>query len=281
MGGRGAKAGIGGAGAGPGVAAGGAPVAAAAGGRGVGGGVSFSNQPGQTSQDGIQGVFQPGYDANGNAALQKFQAQTDDKTANFLGKVAKTQDYPDDGQYPFYQGNFQQLSLALGLNDKATVVSDAQFDQIVKQNNLQLLYRGERNSFVCDRFMNANYTHTGVGNFGDGFYFSQYASVANGYAQSKGGAAGRVMKMALSPTARCISYTDLMAKMQSASPKLRRSLKKAGTSANASRYSNGGQAQFALKLGYNVITGVMGFADYHCALTRDAFIVSDKIKHKY
>jgi hypothetical protein len=129
--------------------------------------------------------------------------------------------------------------------------------------------------------MNADYSHTGVGNFGDGFYFSQYASVANSYASSKGGSSGRVMKMALSPTARCISYTDLMAKMQSASPKLRRSLAKAGSSAWRSGYSNEGQAQFALKLGYNVITGVMGANDYHFALTRDAFIVSDKVKHRY
>lgn len=279
MGGRGAKSGVGGgAGSGP---AGAASVAAGGGAGGAAGNVSFSNTPQRSTVGSIQGVYQSGYDANGNAAVQKFQAQTDDKTANFLGKVAKTQDYPDDGQYDFYEGNYQQFSLALGLNDKATVVSDAQFDQIVKQNNLQVLYRGERNAAVCDRFMNADYSHTGVGSYGDGFYFSQDRTVANDYAQFKGGSNGRVMKMALSPTARCIDYYDLQAKFSQLSPKLQRSLAKAGNSAVSASYKNRGEAQLALKLGYNVVTNAGWGNDYHYALTRDAFIVSDKIKHRY
>lgn len=253
----------------------------------------------------LNGVYQPGYDANGNAAVQKWQGQSDDtKASRFLAGVhnnvqmqnydpatgaygsavdAKTGQVLSDG-YGFYQGDYQNFSLALGLNDKPTVISDAQFNRMVKSNGLQVVYRGDTGDAQIDRFMNATYSHTGVGSYGDGFYFSDKKSTANDYAASKAYKAtgnssnGRVLKMALSPNARIISYTDLQTAMSKAGASLKSALHKQGHSAQGANYWNSGEAQFALKMGYNVIAGC-GYSgsDYHYALTRDAFIVSDKV----
>ena len=240
---------------------------------------AYQSQAGQKQNNGgIQAVFAPGYTNNNNPNVVKFQGQDDDKTARYLAKVnndVDTSAYPDG--YAYYPGSFQKWSLAMGLNDKPQVVPDAQFNQIVSQNNLQVLYRGESGQQACDRFMDAKYSHTGIGSYGDGFYFSEDKHVANKYAQHKGGANGRVIKMALSPTARAITYSDLYNKMYYASSSLQKGLKRAGT-ADKTKYLNEGEAQYALKLGYNVVTMGNG---YHYAITRDAFIVSDKTKNKW
>ena len=254
----------------------------------------------------LVGVYQPGYDANGNPAVQKWQNQSDDtKAARFLAKThndIQMQGYdPAKGSYAeavgpngtvyndgygFYQGDYQNFSLALGLNDQPTVVRDATFNQLVKQNNLQVVYRGDTGDSQIDRFMTSTYSHTGVGSYGDGFYFSDNKSTANSYAASKASMAtgnrsdGRILKMALSPNARIISYSDLQLAMRNAGAPLTRALSKQGSSASSASYWNSGEAQFALKMGYNVIAGC-GFSgsDYHYALTRDAFIVSSKAIH--
>lgn len=236
----------------------------------------------QTTQGSLKGVYEPGYDADGNQAVTKWQGQTEDKATRFLAKVHNDIDYNNypDG-YGFYEGDYQKFSLALGLNAKPQVMPDAQFDKMVAQYGLQTIYRGEAGQAQVDRFMNADYSHTGVGSYGDGFYFSDRASTANDYADYKGGKNGRVMKMALSPTARIITYDALRREMAKAGYAFQSALHKQGHSATSS-YLNEGEAQFAIKLGYNVVSncGFMG-SDYHYALTRDAFIVSDKVKHKW
>ena len=231
----------------------------------------------------LDGVYQAGYDANGNPQLVKWQGQDDDKAARYLAKVHNTDlsQYDDNG-YPYYEGDYQKFSLATGLNDKPQVVSDRTFDKLVQQNNLQVLYRGESGDAACDRFMNADNSHTGVGSYGDGFYFTENASTANLYASSKGGSNGRVMKMALSPNARIITHGQLQQEMAKAGIKLQSALTKQGKSAMGSGYWNSGEAQYALKLGYNVISDCSYTgSQYHFALTRDAFIVSDKVKHHW
>ncbi len=231
----------------------------------------------------LDGVYQPGYDNNGNPQVVKWQGQEEDKAARYLAKVHNGVDYNNyvDG-YGFYEGDYQKFSLSLGMNDKPTIIPDKQFDQMVRQNNLQVVYRGEAGQGQVDRFMNADYSHTGVGSFGDGFYFSDDKGTANGYASMKGGAGGRVLKMALSPNARVITYSDLQNAMAKAGAKMQSALRRQGQSATGASYWNSGEAQFALKLGYNVISdcGYNG-SDYHYALTRDAFIVSDKAKHHW
>lgn len=233
----------------------------------------------------VRGVYQPGYAGGGNAAVDKWQRQDATKSAAFLAKVHNETDYnqyPD--KYGFYEGDYQKFSLAMGLNKPPTVLSEKEFNAVVKKNNLQVLYRGEAGERQTDRFMNAKYSHTGVGNFGDGFYFSQNKGDANSYAQNKGGIDGRVMKMALSPTARVITYRDLMKKWDALPQRMKNALTKQGESARAaSGYGNKGQAQLALKLGYNVVSDVGRYSNssYHYALTRDAFIVCETIKHRW
>ena len=264
----------------------------------------FNNNPQGIKGSGVRlkGTFAPGYDANGNAALQKWQGQSDDtKAARFLAKThndiqmqgydpstgsythavgANGQTYQDG--YNFYQGDYQNFSLALGLNAKPTVLPDSQFNALVRQQGLQVLYRGEAGQSQVDRFMNSQYSHTGVGSYGDGFYFSDNKGTANSYANLKGGSSGRVLKMALSPNARIITYNDLQTAMAKAGVKLTSALNKQGRSAQGASYWNSGEAQFALKMGYNVIAACgSNNSDYHFALTRDAFIVSDKVKHNW
>lgn len=238
---------------------------------------TIPNTPNYWGNTVLQGVYQPGYDDNGNPNVVKWQGQQEDKAANFLAKVSKLDVNQYNDGYGYYDGEYQQFSLALGLDGKPTVLSDSEFNSIVKQNNLQVLYRGESGDAAVDRFMNAEHSHTGIGSYGDGYYFSTDKSTANNYATYKGGINGRVMKMALAPNARVITYTDLRNAMNNAGSKFTKALGHAGKD-NKTQYLNDGEAQFALKMGYNVVT--LG-TDYHYALTRDAFIMSDNIKHQY
>ena len=80
------------------------------------------------------------------------------------------------------------------------------------------------------------------------------------------------MKAALSPNARVISVDAVNAAISNADPKFRRALHKAGSYGTRTYGSNSGQAQMALKMGYNVIDA--GWAVI--PLTRDAVVVSSK-----
>ena len=80
--------------------------------------------------------------------------------------------------------------------------------------------------------------------------------------------------MILNPAkAHAIDLGTLQTMMRQASPKLQRSLNKAGTMGSGRTYgSNSGEMQYALKMGYNVIVS----GDYVVSGTADAFIVSRK-----
>lgn len=246
----------------------------------------------------LQGVHMPGWDDDANPAIQKWQGQTEDKAARFLAKNHNDYQFvpdpndpkgggtyidPNTGQpidtsgYNFYQGDFQRFSLATGLNAKPVVVDEKTFDSIMQQTGGQVLYRGEASQAQCDRFMYADMAHTGVGSFGDGYYFSQDASVANQYAQNKGGSNGRVMKMALLPSARITDLQAVDAGINSSSSRLSGALLKQGRSA-VFRYQNEGQAQMAIRQGYNTVTVSY---DYHYSVTRGVFLVCDKTRHKW
>lgn len=231
----------------------------------------------------IRGVYDNGYTDGDNPQLLKWQGQgvAPDKAAAFLASVHNNTDYADyKDKYGFYPGDYQKFSLRLGLNKPPTILSEKEFNDVVKKNNLQVLYRGEAGQSQVDRFMNAKYSHTGVGYYGDGFYFSQDKGVANWYAQDKGGTSGRVVKMALSPTAKCITHKDLKKAWNKAPKKLRDALTKQGANSGAG-YKNSGEAQYAAMLGYNVVTNCGLGGNKHYALTRDAFIVCGTIKHKW
>lgn len=231
--------------------------------------------------------YSPGFDDNGNPQVTKWQQQADEnKAARFLSKVNDDYTYRNgkfvdsngnviSDKYGFYDGEYQKFTMALGLNAKPQVMDDKAFDAMVAKNNLQLLYRGESGQNAADRFYDADISHTGVGNYGDGSYFSTRKSDAIGYAQEKShySGTGKVETMVLSPTAHAIKYSELHKIYNSLSPRLRSALDKAGSSAYNSGYGNKGEAQLALRLGYNVVACDDWGRTYCYALDRSAFIV--------
>lgn len=230
------------------------------------------NQVNQNISDyGSNWQRQGDYDNNGNPALQKFQGQDDDKTANFLAGTYRNVDFAnyDDG-YEYHDIPLNKLLLRTGVKGGTTILNDSDFDDYVKQTGQKTMYRGWSGSAAADRFEKTTNNHVGNGIYGDGYYFSTNLSTAKAYS----GKGSVVTKIALSPTARVISYSDLQAKMSKASPKLQSALRKAGTTGSGRTYgSNKGEAQFALKLGYNVVDMGTG---YLYGITNDAFVISKK-----
>lgn len=215
------------------------------------------------------------YTDNNNPNLLKYQQQTDDKTANFLAGTDRNVDLNDpqyaDG-YTYHDLPLNKLLLRLGITGGPQVLSESDFNSYVQQTGATVVYRGWSGSAAVDRFMNATHNHVGNGIAGDGYYFSPNLSTAQRYA---GYGSGNITKMALSPSARVISWTDLQNKMAGASSKLQGALRKAGTRGSGRTYgSNSGEAQMALKLGYNAID--MG-GGYYVGITADAFVVSRKV----
>lgn len=245
------------------------------GGGGGGGGVGpLLNQVQQLqNQYGMNWANQAGpYDDNGNPDLIKYQGQDDDKTANFLASTDRNVDFAnyDDG-YVYHDLPLNRLLLRLGVNGSPKVLSESDFNKYVQQSGQSVFYRGWSGAAAIDRFMNATHNHVGNGIYGDGYYFTPSLSTAKSYS---GGGSNVVTKMALSPSARVIDYNTLRQKMGQMSSKLQSSLNKAGTYGSNRTYgSNVGEAQAALKMGYNVID--MG-SGYLVAVTADAFVVSKK-----
>ena len=229
------------------------------------------------------------WDDDGNPQVQKFQNQDNDKTASFLSSVDKNsqltpagtdaygnQKYQIDGTNDadgFYNNPMQKLALKMGLNAKPTVVSDAEFNRIQRQTGADVFYRGWSSQASAQRFMNSDLTHLGTGVYGDGIYFANNTGTASSYGR------GAMTKMMLSPKASVVDYNALVKSMPSTATKLGRSLAYAGSRGQRSYGNNEGEAQWALKMGYNVIKVDNGRSTpYYYALTRDAFIVSSKIR---
>ena len=211
------------------------------------------------------------YTANGNPNLTKYQGQEDDKTARYLAKVWNDTDYSQyNDPYGFYNNSYQKLVLSMGLNEKPTVLKDADFDKLAQQTNAQVVYRGWSSERSANRFMDADYTHVGNGFYGDGIYFTPDLGTAALYGVGTGKNA--ITKMMLSPTARVVDIKKVRSAISSASPNLQVGLAAAGSKGSQSYGRNGGEAQMALKMGYNVIKVNNNKL---VALTRDAFIVSD------
>lgn len=256
MGGRGASAGSGGSG----------------GGGGGGGSAANLTQQilnGQLSMNLSQQQQQNDYTDNNNPNLLKYQQQTDDKTAAFLSSTDKNVDLNDpqyaDG-YSYHDLPLNKLLLNMGITQGPTVLSDKDFNKYVKQTGAQVVYRGWSGDPAVQRFMNATHNHVGNGVMGDGYYFTPSKSTAQTYGPV-------VTKMALSPTARVVDLQTVRNALANASPKLRSSMRKTGTMGSGRTYgANSGEAQMALKMGYNVIQS----GSYLVAITADAFVVSKK-----
>jgi hypothetical protein len=210
------------------------------------------------------------YTDNGNPELLKWQGQTDDKSANFLAKVDRTTDLSQIQQatgdkWAFYDNPQQKLVESMKLNAPATVLSESDFNNYVKQTGATVLYRGWSGQDAVDRFKNSPNSHIGNGINGDGYYFAPDKGTARSYG-------GTGTKAALSPNARVVSLTDVNKAISKASPKFQSALSKAGKGGTRTFGANKGQAQMALKMGYNTIDA--GWAVI--PLTRDAVVMSNK-----
>lgn len=210
------------------------------------------------------------YTDNNNPELVKWQGQTDDKSASFLAKVDQQTDLNQIQQntndpYAFYDNPMQRMVSRMGLNAPATVMSESDFNNYVQQTGATVLYRGWSGQNAVDRFKQSPNSHIGNGINGDGYYFAPDKSTAQGYG-------GTGMKAALSPKARVISVDAVDAQIAKSSPKFKSALSKAGRYGTRTYGSNDGQAQMALKMGYNCIDA--GWAVI--PLTRDAVVISNK-----
>ena len=216
------------------------------------------------------------WDDAGNPAIVKYQGQDDDKTANFLAGTDRNVDLNDpqyaDG-YAYHDLPLNRLLLRTGVVGQPIVLSDSDFQSLVQTTGAQVVYRGWSGKAAVDRFMNATHNHVGNGIMGDGYYFSPDRSTAALYS-THGFGHGEITQMILNPNkARAIELSTLRTMMSKASPKLQKSLHKAGTMGSGRTYgSNSGEMQYALKMGYNVIVS----GDYVVGGTADAFIVSKK-----
>lgn len=214
---------------------------------------------------------------DGNPNIAKYQGQDDDKTANFLAGTDNNVDLNDpqyaDG-YGYHDLPLNKLLLRTGVVGQPIVLDDNDFQALVQQTGAQVVYRGWSSPSSINRFMNVTHNHVGNGVMGDGYYFSPDLSTAVGFAGQGRLGVGEVTQMILNPNkARAIELSTLRTAIGKASPKLQRSLLKAGTGGTNRTYgSNKGDMQYALKMGYNVIVS----GDYVVSGTADAFIVSRK-----
>lgn len=231
------------------------------------GGRQYSNQTGSSltlTQEQTKGD----YTDDNNPELVKWQGQEEGKSARYLSKIDNNTDLAQIQQntgdkWSFYDNPFQKMVLNMGLNKSATALSEADFQKYVQQSGATVLYRGWSGQDSADRFNNSPNSHTGNGINGDGYYFATDKSTARSYG-------GFGMKAALSPNARVVSVNAVNAEIARQGTNFQKSLQYAGSKGTRTYGSNIGQAQMALKMGFNVIDA--GWAVI--PLTRDALVVS-------
>ena len=204
------------------------------------------------------------YNDNGNPALVKWQDQDDDtKASRYLAKLGKMQPPSQDAEgYSYHKSAFQNMVIDQNLNAPVYAkLNAADFNKYVNQAGLTPIYRGWSGKSSMARFEDAAASHTGTGMYGEGYYFGD-RSTASGY--SSGGA---MSVAALSPAARVVDL-DVVRSAISRSG-ISSALSKSGYTATSSYGSNMGEAQMALKMGYNVIRTDWSYV----VLTRDAVVI--------
>lgn len=209
-----------------------------------------------------EGSTQNDYTDNGNPALLKWQNQTDvTKTQRYLAKLGKMQTPAQDAEgYPYHQSAFQNMVIDQNLNAPVYAKLNASdFNTYCKQNGLTPIYRGWSGQASQDRFENAAMSHTGTGMYGEGYYFGDRGTAA-GYGST-------TTVAALSPSARVVDVDVLQKAIQASGATTQ--FNRSGYTPGSSYSPNQGEAQMALKMGYNVIRSSWNY----CVLTRDAVVI--------
>jgi hypothetical protein len=210
-----------------------------------------------------EGSSTPDYTANNNPALMKWQSQNDDqKVANYLAKLGKQATPGQDAEgYTYHQSPFQNMVIDQNLNAPVfATLNSSDFAKYCQQNGLTPFYRGWSGKSSRDRFENATASHTGTGIYGEGYYFGDKAT-ARGY--------GSVTTVAaLSPQARVVDLDVVRKQINAQSARTKAAFNKSGHT-NSRFGDNSGEAQMALKMGYNVIRTDWSYV----VLTRDAVVI--------
>ena len=211
-----------------------------------------------------EGSSTPDYTNDNNPALLKWQNQTDDnKVAAYLAKLGKAATPGQDAEgIPYHQSPFQNMVIDQNLNAPVFAkLSDADFAKYCQQNGLTPIYRGWTGGTSSQqRFESAKASHTGTGMYGEGFYFG-----SQGTAGSYGGV---TTVAALSPKARVVDLATVQSALSKLPPRVRSAFKYSGAT-NSNFQNNSGEAQMALKMGYNVIRTSWSYV----VLTRDAVVI--------
>lgn len=213
-----------------------------------------------------EGNATPDYTDNNNPALLKWQQQTDeDKMARYLAKLGKQPVPPPDAEgYAYYESPFQNMVIDMNLNAPVYAkLSQSDFDTYCQQNGLTPIYRGwDGGTASRNRFENAAMSHTGTGMYGEGYYFGSNSTASN-YAS------GALTVGALSPNARVVDLTTVRNAIGNLnSSRTRKAFEKSGHTPSTFD-DNIGEAQMALKMGYNVIRTSWSYV----VLTRDALVI--------
>lgn len=201
---------------------------------------------------------------NNNPALVKWQQQSDDtKTAKYLAKIGKQATPAMDAEgYAYHQSAYQNMVIDQNLNAPVYAKLDSKsFDAYCAANNLTPIYRGWAGGTASKaRFEDAAMSHTGTGMYGEGYYFGDKGT-ASGYSS------GAVTKAALSPNARVVDLDVVQKAIQSSGAQ--KAFVKSGHAQTGSFSPSSGEAQMALKMGYNVIRSSWSYV----VLTRDAVVI--------
>lgn len=211
-----------------------------------------------------EGNSTPDYTDDNNPALLKWQNQTDDrKVAAYLAKLGKAATPGQDAEgIPYHQSPFQNMVIDQNLNSPVFAkLSASDFAQYCQQNNLTPIYRGWTGGVSSrDRFEDASASHVGAGMYGEGYYFGD-KTTANSY--------GSIQTVgALSPKARVVDLDKVRQAISNQSSRTQAAFSHSGRT-NSGFANNQGEAQMALKMGYNVIRTDWSYV----VLTRDALVI--------
>ena len=231
-------------------------------------GLISAMQQSQASSTGYVGGFHagegnntPDYNNYGNPATVKYQSQTDPaKTGRYLARLGKQATPAQDAEgYGYYQSAFQNMVIDQNLNAPVYAkLGRNEFAKYCQQNGLEPIYRGWSGDASKARFENAAASHTGAGMYGEGFYFGDKQTASN-YGST-------MTQAALSPMARVVDLSTV----RDAIAKSGYSTQLAYSGKTSSGFGNNqGEAQMALKMGYNVIRTGWSYV----VLTRDAVVI--------
>ena len=179
--------------------------------------------------------------------------------------------------------HLQRMIYGLGMNDKPQIVSDKQLNAMVKQGAVPI-YRTVNDSDdavqgismtsddICDMMTDGSLSYVGRGVHGDGLYFSDSKRGSKLYGNP--GQNPKTLRAVLNPAkARAISESSLQSAYDAfvkSHPRTRRALGFAKEHSTSDSMS-----QFALLMGYNVITTKVGYNEtYYTVIDRSALIMS-------